>query len=200
MVQRCEKDGTSSASDRLHSLIEDREAFPSSLFSLETDHLLAPKIVTIMTILHRKPLSLWTEPEFYLLTKVMVIACGPAMVEKRAGKNESAERWLEVFSDSLAILPSDLRPASLWLFTFTSPHDTLLKPALKILASYGDASADRNRSLCQLRRRLLDRNVQCSTDFSKRLWKTMEYRHICFGCVGWGLCVVGNALGLRRRS
>lgn len=88
--------------------------------------------MTVVTILDKKPLSSWNEFEFIFLSNLMVLTCDGAMMEERAGLNVSAARWLSVFSESLASLPPDLYPFSLWLLTIQSPHDSLLKSALGI--------------------------------------------------------------------
>lgn len=46
-----------------------------------------------------------------------------------------SNRWLAVICECFASMPSYVRPMSLWLFTFDSPHDTLLRPALEIFWS-----------------------------------------------------------------
>ncbi len=191
-----------SASDHLLKLYRDPEFLPSLWFNPQTDRLLAPVTVKIISILSTKPLPSWEESDFFLLTNLMILACDGAVVEG-AGMNTSAKRWLGVFSKCFASLPSDLLPFSLWLFTISSPHDTLIKPALKRLdgsfpttgiAWWEQASGRRNRSLCRLKRHLLDFDVQCGRDLNERLKATKECGHLCFGCVAWRFRVMVTGL------
>lgn len=204
----CETKSISSATDHLRQLYLNPEKVPSLWFSPRTDHLLPPVVVKIVSILAKRPKDLWIAPDVQFLSKVMVLACDPAVEEEGAGQNLGAKRWLSVFSKSLASLPPDLGPFSLWLLTFTKPHDTLIKSALRILddslimAGY-QAKRYRNRSLCRLRRQLLDFDVACGRDFNRKLKDTKKCGHLCFGCVAWPSYILLRgtqmALGLRRR-
>jgi len=90
----------------------------------------------------------------------------------------STGRWLNIFSSCSASLPSDLLRFSLWLFTFSSPQVTLIKPALERfdacllktnIAWWQMASGPRHRSLCRFKRHLLDFDEQCGRNFDMRL-------------------------------
>lgn len=181
-----------SASDHLLKLLRRSRSTSELVVQSSNDRFLAPVIVKIIFILSKKPFPSWEESDFFLLTNFMIVACDGAMVDVET--NVSAKRWLNVFSECSASLPSDLLPFGLWLFTISNPHDTIIKHALERLDStvlmvgigwWEQASGRRNRSLCRLKRHLFGFNVQCGSDFDKKLKATKEYGHLCFGCVAW---------------
>ena len=193
---RCEDDSISSASHYISSLYRDPEILPSSWFNSRTDLLLIPLVTKCVSILAEKPLASWENSDFFFITELVTLACGGAMVEEGAGMNLSAKRWMVVFSGCCASLSPELLPLTLWLFTIRSPHDTLAGPALErldscvVVAWWEHVSGHQNRSLCRLKRRLFNFNIECGRDFHHRLIDTKKCGHFCFGCIAWNFRVV----------
>lgn len=184
--QLCETGNILAASNLIMKHYNDSDSLPSNWFSPQTDRLVVDVVKKAVHILKEKPCRTWGEPDFFFLTQLMNLTCGGAMVGG-GRENTSSGRWFEVFSTCFDSLPPQLALFSLWLFTFSHPHDTLLKPGLercdRIFRAAGlkwwmSARGYRYRSLRQLNPLLSAFSAECCKDFQRRLKK--ECGFICF--------------------
>ncbi|KAL9125411.1 MAG: hypothetical protein Q9175_008080 [Cornicularia normoerica] len=184
MSQLCETGNISGASNLIQKHYHDPNSLPSNWFSPQTDHLVIDVIKKAVHVLSEKPCCTWGEPDFLFLSQLMNLTCDGAMVEGGRRGNTSSGRWLQVFSMCFGSLPPRLALFSLWLFTISRPHETLLKSGLercdRIFRAAGltwwmSARGYRYRSLRQLNSLLSAFPTEYRKDFKRTLKKECDY-------------------------